>query len=345
MNTQWMDPHLRLALLKESYPYRSYWLQYRKSILLAIEKINQFANDPAKKCNETDGHSRAICKKKCIISKYCHESSKFLLDLGNEFEFVAFEFLEKILPTLDPFNKEELPEDLYIVFTDRLPPITQVHLKENSPREFRHGTFWKEGKSYLNPHQRMFIIDLTRRKGEILDCFEGYLNLVEELRDEAELFPEVNDPLFKNYAKWKPERNRKRDTETWTALKVWQLARNNKSFPEISRETGLKIETARKAFWRIFKLLEKDKHSKRVFNKKYAEIIKEDLKIICDTCPQKKSCSTVCPDIMKYADQDKIKLDEKILKNPVDEIMESYDPENQEITSNRKILYGSSKEK
>lgn len=323
------DKRLRLALLKESAKYRAFWEENDQKILSAWEEFRRYRPlDPLicmfVLCEAFEDGYPTNCK----ASKACMVSYKFRVGLHNfciqtdDFRYDKHKmFIEaklapqSIIPLLDPYNDEDLPSNLPIIFTDRLSPITQI-CSENIP--FEHHQHQYEEISYdlddICPNERLFKIDITRRKGEILSEITEILNKIEEIR-KVSFHENTPDIWKKNYAKWKPEIKRQRD-ENWEALKIWKLRRKKKTFKEISKETGLLIPATKKAFYRAYELIEGSPYDPEYFKKEYRKINLSEVKrkIDCKNCQQRPECEKTgnyCPDMLNYINQDQVPLRER----------------------------------
>jgi hypothetical protein len=318
VNNKWMDTRLRLALLKESAAYRAFWRGVEPNILSAWIKYKRFFESPSRMYSY---HENMLCNFEfiycymslddtpaatCENSTVCKLTESFRTGLL-QFHIKAEHPIETIPSVLDPFNDDELPRILPISFSDRVSAIKQVSIKQ-SPIEHRNFIDgFDECIDILEPEERMFVIDVSRRKGDILAEMEIYLDRIPKIRKIAHKY----ESFAKNYVEWQPETNRQRIEETWQALKVWKLRRQKKTFLTISNETGLRVPAAKKAFARAYELIEGRLYNPELFKKLYQVILSAEVKRTCKDCPERATCTDPCPDVLAFIDQEHVKLHER----------------------------------
>ncbi|MEI6127537.1 MAG: hypothetical protein WCQ99_13405 [Pseudomonadota bacterium] len=98
-------------------------------------------------------------------------------------------------------------------------------------------------------------------------------------------------------------------------FKIWDLRCLKKSFSDIALEverhdTKKAIEKVRKQFYRAYELIYGKPYDKGTFSKD--RITKRVGINICKDCPTWANCSSLCPEALAYADQDKVTLREKL---------------------------------
>lgn len=199
------------------------------------------------------------------------------------------------------------------------------YLKEPNP----------EPLSGLRSHERVLLVDLRKKKVQLLKEFEAFLDAVEFSRKYS------NKPEWiERYSTWKPDTTRAR-AEAWQHLKVWKLHRLKKGFPDISREMGINPERAKKSFYRAYELIEGHKYDPIIFRKLYRKIGKEDISRTCGKCSDsiRKACGatgTLCPEVLAFVSQDYVRLQEKLLPPEAVDFIGSSDPRPARSTPRKK---------
>lgn len=300
---RWMSARARLALLKESAAYRAFWKENSIKILSAWEEDKLSIDNAAPLCH-LSGNGCIDCK----VATACHIDMHFRFDLLNAFSLIYEDSPRNFFPILDPYNEGELPDPLpnFIMFSDQRGAIEQVLFDTTSPNEHNFGMNISVCEEPLAPGERMFIIDVTRRKSDILAEMGRFLDSIAEFRKRAD------NPWVEEYAKWQPETERQREEETWQALKVWKLRRQKKTFLAISKETGLRVPAAKKAFARVYELIEGRRYEPEKFKKVYQEIQSAEVKRTCKDCLERDTCVDPCPDVLPFLEQDYVGLAELI---------------------------------
>lgn len=148
----------------------------------------------------------------------------------------------------------------------------------------------------LKPGERLYKVDLTKKKTQIMREFEGYL-------DRAYL---------SNAEAWTPDTTRDR-AEAWGYLDIWNLRKKRKTFPEIARALHITTEAAKKGFDRACELTQHKKYDRETLKKLLQAVRKTEVGTPCDDCPKKeKNCTTLCPDMLQLVTQDYTPLREKL---------------------------------
>jgi len=143
----------------------------------------------------------------------------------------------------------------------------------------------------IKPYERFFSVDLRKKKKQILREFEEFLNNAYRWKK------------FLQIETWKPDNSRLR-AEAWTHLKVWKLRRKKLSFSEIALELKLTEDTAKKSFYRAYELTQGRKYNPDMLKREVWLIRKNELKKTCDNCPDRKTCVVLCPEILRFIDQE-----------------------------------------
>ena len=88
-----------------------------------------------------------------------------------------------------------------------------------------------------------------------------------------------------------------------SGLMIWDIRTNHRlSLKEAGDKIGIAEDTARKQFYRAFKLIYGKTYKAADFEK--PEIKKNYLKQECSTCSQKPTCKDLCPDVFAFVNQD-----------------------------------------
>lgn len=164
------------------------------------------------------------------------------------------------------------------------------------------------------PYERILKIDVRESKEDILRNVELILDRVKyyktskrPARDWVGEAPLVDEP---SYIGWdfKNSRFRKEATEQ---LAVWNLRKKRIPFREIAKTQRLTEDLAKKRFYRAYELTQLKPYDPVRFAKTSKTIKKADLPKDCQNCPDRKTCTILCPEHLRYADQDHIKQREK----------------------------------
>jgi hypothetical protein len=313
---------LKLALLKENFEYRAFFDELKIEVdelknNLEKENLNSFkfpSGKPAKpeKSDLDEKLFSFACNYVCHIFEL-NPSGLLSLNRNRILSFSDLMFLfdpkNEDFSALDP---EVLNKILSKLFYER-GVIAIRPVKENSPISFDYPVY-KLAKNFesldLEPHERLLKIDLRKQKSDLMNEISVLLDIFWK---DQEVFRESKKDDLKDFENWKADRMRKRK-ETWTHLRVWKLKKKRMRFPEIAKELGLTEDNARKSYYRAYELTQGKKYDKDTAKKKFRSVKKSELIKICNTCDQRKNCETLCPEVLRYIDQDTLKrLKEKLL--------------------------------
>ncbi|MHB8790191.1 MAG: hypothetical protein ACYDBT_09950 [Desulfobulbaceae bacterium] len=293
----WLDDPLRLAILKENAAYRVFWKKHGGKEAVSAYVEVYFSDG-------TDLQAQKVPSK-------IRELADALNDGLSAFGIIikANQTGNDLLQALDPFN-EESPESLPVTFWVEVPVVQVIDFERS--RLVEHDFFIDKSQvDTLSPSERILVIDVSCRKKEILKEVERFLDSIKEARGIAHLLPD--EEYRKNYEMWQPDVSRRRE-ETRKHLQVWKLRRQRKSYLQIYRETGIKVDAAKKAFARAYELIEGRRYIRDSFKEGYMEILAPELKRTCATCPDNParggSCSEPCPDVLAFIEQDEVRLSE-----------------------------------
>lgn len=294
------DWRLRLAILKENAEYRQFWAENIDSIKKAYKDIDDYYSKlpNSGKIGLTPEQFEGM-ENECATD----------FEILQKFDSFLWFFCEirppavihdNMIDVLDPLSN--IPEKLPFVFKDR-PAVVGLETPKNvdTPIEAKYQTTLGCAIDHLKPSERILKIDLSRKRGELIENFKTFLDNVEYLRKI--------DPRQENYKKWSPNNTRYR-AEVWKALEVWKMRRKRKTYPEISRRLKIKESTAKMAYRRAYELIEGKPYNPEIFKLRYGEIKKTDLRNPCETCPNHPknggTCSELCPDVLVFIEQDQI---------------------------------------
>ncbi|MCK4487664.1 MAG: hypothetical protein KAU38_13005, partial [Desulfobacterales bacterium] len=187
---------LRLALLKENFEYQTFYEKFIKS----IENSN--------------------------FSFPAYHFEKFGLP-GVRFT-VGAPYYNDVLELLDPYKEVKLDskrEDNILSKIFYFPSVMQVEF--NAPYIKGMASIPLEAieRKKTKPHERIFIVDLRKKKKQIL-------------REFSEFF----DAIY-NQSDLKPDMSRFR-AEAWVHLEVWKLRRKPLSFSKIAEQLKLTEDNA-----------------------------------------------------------------------------------------------------
>jgi len=265
------ENRLRLALLKENFAYRD--------LHDAVKKMP--AAEGKKKLRHALKNSYGI---RVSLFKEHPEAMTALLDPYKEIDDVPEKARAKIIPML--FN---IPAVRLVAFTkenvEEFDAIT-IPVQPQQYDALASAGYWKMFQVFspgrMRPEERLLKIDLSQGRKKVEKDFGNFL-----------------DALTKD------EKRRRFRDEAWTQLKVWKLYRLHRSMPKVAREVGLKLSAAYASYRRAVELIQGKTHevemSKRETKKK---VTLEEVGGLCKDCPKSATCKVLCPDKLRYIDQD-----------------------------------------
>lgn len=277
------ETKIRLAVLKENFEYQDFFDQFMKWIKEADKGVW-----PGLGFNK---YGLFGLRYLIVSPAYKRDQVYDLINPRTEIESFPEKMLRSILPRL---------------FYEPAVKLIEVKGKENYDlSELGTGIpMWVIDKKGLKSSERIYIVDLSRKKKEIMAEFEGYL-------DRA-----FSKDIEKD---WKPYKKRNRK-ETWIHLQTWRLRRQRKDFLEIAKSLDITVDAAKKSFYRAYELTQGKKYDPDALRKEIWRVKINEIKITCDTCLKRKDCDVLCPDILRYVDQDQASLREKILSDDSDSV-------------------------
>ena len=149
--------------------------------------------------------------------------------------------------------------------------------------------------------------ELTGQREDIRDLFDGTRAVQKELK-----------AAVVSYQEWEPENDRQ-SKAIWRNLEIWKRRRQRKPFLDISKEFRITEENAKKNFYNIHSLITGRSYEPESYRRDYWIIRNPELKKSCATCPDRNSCTILCPDVLNFVEQDQAKQKEifwEDLKSP-----------------------------
>ena len=208
------------------------------------------------------------------------------------------------LSILDPGTPIKKDTAMPFLFQE-IPAVLQVFsLEGNAPVESEH--FSIEGETPLTPSERLLKVDLSRKRSEVEADFKKFLDAVYQCRGQSlsrGARPGIVDPWREKYALWTPDTSRER-AEAWDQLKVWRLRKERIPFSEIARSLGTTEDAAKKAFYRAYERTQARPYDPSRYRQDGQKINTWDLTKSCQVCPNRRTCTELCPEILRFVDQD-----------------------------------------
>jgi hypothetical protein len=213
---------------------------------------------------------------------------------------------KNILKAIDPFEKNSPNIDSYLPNLFRDPAVTLIDTSKNPIEGLQN----KPLRSFLDqekPWNRLYAIDLRKPKAQIKAEFEAFL---EWAFDEK-----TNENHDLSYDEWEIFTARKRD-EAWRHLEIWKLRKKKTPFFDIARQLNISIDVAKKSFARAYELTQEKKYDPVLYRREAWSIKFEALeKNPCAVCPNRATCTELCPEMLGFVNQDQCTLKEKLLED------------------------------
>lgn len=275
------EAKLRLALLKENFEYQGYFTQF-----LEWDKKSLKGVWPGLGFNKFG-----------------------LIGLRYYIHHPLYKY-DKIMDLINPQKDSNMFPEKYKNLLPKLfydPAVSLIEIGETKIDSVAEGVFmpvrvvFKKG---LKPYERLYKVDLSKKKVQIMKEFKRYIDGALSEDNEKDWIP---------YKK----RNRK---ETWVHLNVWSLRKQRKSFSEISDSLCITIDAAKKSFYRAYELTQGKRYDPEFLRKEIWCVKKTDIKKTCDNCLVRATCDTLCPDVLRYVDQDNTPLRENYLSEDSDSL-------------------------
>lgn len=163
----------------------------------------------------------------------------------------------------------------------------------------------------LNPYERIYKIDLRKKKSQILKEIERYLDGAYSKKEQSETFNEKD----RSYYSWIAEKQRYR-TEAWKHLEVWTLRKKRESFTAIAAGLDISVDVAKKSFARAYELTQRRQYDPDLYRREAWTLKRNELARTCETCPDRDTCTELCPGMLAFVDQDQTRQREKTFDNP-----------------------------
>jgi hypothetical protein len=319
---------LRLALLKENFQYRDFFEANRGRMQIAYRAIRE-ANrrklswgPPEVPWVDRDGNVVSTGTRK-ELQGWFH--SRLREDFGIErppfyFDAAAAGPLlsaEDALSVLDPKGNLDVIPEAVLSRMFHSPAIWQIRRDLSSPTEISNmdlSTLDRRGNpgpvvrrkgdpppdpplSGLRPFERLLLVDLRRKRADLLAEFAATLDSVEEYRKKT------GEPEWiESYSTWKPDTTRSR-IETRRNLKIYRLWREGEPFTKISKKLNISLEMTKGGFYRVFEQIQNRPYNPGNDRPKRKIILRGEVNP-CPSCPSYSSCVRVCHAANLYANQE-----------------------------------------
>lgn len=201
---------------------------------------------------------------------------------------VGAPYYNDVIELLDPYKEVKLDskrEDNILSKIFYFPSVMQVEFNTSYIEGIASRTFESIERKKTKPHERIFIADLRKKKKQLLREFSEFI-----------------DAAY-NQSDLKPDNSRFRK-EAWSHLKVWELRRKRLSFSNIAEQVKLTEDNARKSFYRAYELTQGRKYDPEMLRRQIWLVRKKELQKTCDNCPDRDTCTVLCPEILRFIDQD-----------------------------------------
>ena len=153
----------------------------------------------------------------------------------------------------------------------------------------------------LKPYERLIKIDLRKEKVKIKEEFGIFLDYVYKFRDFSISRQENN-----HFYDMIPNNTRDRQ-ETWRHLEVWKLRKKRLPFSKIAEQLKLTEDNTKKSFYKACELTQGRKYEPEMLKKEIWRVKIEELQKTCDNCPDRDTCTMLCPEVLGLVDQDTLK--------------------------------------
>lgn len=248
---------LRLALLKRNFEYQKFF-----SAFLDCYKEHRKVHDGV-----WPGKDFAKFGLVCLRFFVGHPQYREIIDLVNpqkDISACSNNLVADVLPRLFYDHAVELIE------------VGKIsHLEEGGTLS----RIWVVNERGLKPWERLYKVNLSKKKTQIMKEFEGYL--------ERAYLKNAEDST------WSPNRKRNRD-EAWVQLEVWDLWSDagrkpwQRTFRAISREVGRKESTVKSQWYRAYELINGEPYDP--ISKYSTEEKRAEADQLCAQCPSGMTC-------------------------------------------------------
>jgi hypothetical protein len=311
---------LSIAMLRENFRFLDYWERRGPAARNAVKTRNDYFKSGG--TNDIRQWPNDMWRVNAVLGQFSWELENIF---GWQLDQRQW---ENCLDALDP--AKPLPEKIPLFSTtphtvigvedDAHKPIetpAKTHLNtiegylaklgEDVPAEVRDMLY----KDAMNPHgslypifhlkssERLLKVDLSRKKSELLTEFKAFLDQVYENQKSDD----IPENWKTNYKQWTPDTSRE-SAKVCDQLKVWKMRKEKIPFSEIAK--GLKItqDAAKKAFYKAYERTQGREYDREKYRKYGQKMNPWDMTKTCQTCPDRQTCSELCPEIMRVVDQD-----------------------------------------
>jgi hypothetical protein len=295
-----MDKQLFITCLKENFEYLDFWEKH-------METLGRYSKDRGEQSpNEWPTN---IVEKNKALDAFANGLLKFGVDIGT---YQADADLFRMgFTILDPRHKEPPSKKIADILVPIEPAVMQVLSDDDLPnQECLSSCLLSEEGLPLKPSQRLLLVDLSRKKSEIRDDFNAFLDKVYDLRAHADQL--LNDSWENHYAQWSPNTCRDR-AEAWDQLKIWRMRKERIPFFEIAKGLGITADAAKKAFYRAYERTQGRRYDRERYLEYGQKLNPWDMTKTCQTCPDWRTCSELCPEMLRIADQGILKSTKEYL--------------------------------
>lgn len=164
-------------------------------------------------------------------------------------------------------------------------------------------------------YSAVLSVDFGSSKELLLKKFDSFLS--EELS---------KSPIHQNRKKIRMQSDKK----LRQYLKVWQLKKIGVKFDRISIILNEDVSTVKKQFYKAFEIIYGCEYSEDKFKEM---AIKQNSFNLCQNCPKRSNCQSLCDEANEYANLDEKYLREKLVDNSIFNM----DQENYDMDSNGEI--------
>ena len=321
---------LRLAYLKENFKYRDFYKGYFKdfcdkySLFIGQQEDTwQYYNRFMAAVSSLDvPHFGGIGEPHGLIDFILTTQRGGAGILTGNIDFapvspgLVMEVLNPLKTTEGPLPNE-LGQYLHVLF--RRQRVKAVYPWNNSDIAFNQ-TGVTGHKLYLQPYEIALVVDTRGKTKNIIDSIKIYLKFPKKFNDVLKRastlagVPEDDIKRELDIVIWEPDNARHRK-EAWQHLEVWKARRKRKGFAEIAQELGYKTEdAAKKSFYKAYELSQGRDYDPEKLKPRIWRFEKEEVARSCATCPDRATCTELCPDVLLYVDHDtKSSTTEKLL--------------------------------
>ena len=322
---------LRLAYLKENFKYQDKFKELK----------GYFQSEDKLPFNEFKRHL-SLLYEFGICSPFSLTLRLYSLTNAN--------ILKLFDPASNPLEEKERNLLCCLPFIFKKIGVIQIVMDDDSYPRTAEGEAFEYFRNIkkLKPSERLYKVDLSVSKSQVLKEIGGFI-------DSADAFRKISrDKLFKNKEisavlyqedekfitgklahrlsiakeslleehenfvdsyQWETDNTRQRK-EAFQHLKVWRLRRLRYNWKEIASELDITEGAAKMSYRRAYESTQLKPYKHEKFNR--IPLSKDKFQTLCDTCPHRETCDTLCPDAIRYAEQEHGAQQEKLLSEDTD---------------------------